>query len=348
MTDLTNPTRALVTLETYEARIDLYKKQVAGGYLGIGRTLIEAKASGVVPHGQWEDWATRTTGMAIRHVQRCMQVAREIDESSPLARLDMSKAMLLISSGLEEEKRDALGAAAAEEQVSVSELKRRIEAAREETRAAERALASRQSERMQEQHHKEILRVREQERASANSHAEVIAARQVENYRKLLSQRDLDLDRAEAARAAAEAAARDAAQTAEKAAKAASAEEVADLRSRLSKADSDRRAAVQELLTLKSTHASAAAAGKDPQVGLTADRFARATRTYLMEVGELPYMGTALSGADASTRDVYLQQLRRIADWLKLAQLALNTQVIEIEGDLDMVFGSLDLEVLRP
>lgn len=349
MTDLTTPTRTLVTLETYEARIDLYKEQVAGGYLGIGRTLIEAKASGVVPHGQWEDWATRTTGMAIRHVQRCMQVAREIDENSPLARLDMSKAMLLISSGLEEEKRDALGAAAAEEQVSVSELKRRIEAAREEAREQgrqqERTLHAIEVGETNRRHQQELSAIRRQ----AIEGNEKALQTQADAYRQMLTSKDAELADVNSKLATAVEEAKGRISAAVEKAMAESAAELQGLRARLDKADSDRKAAQQELLTLKSTHASAAAAGRDQQAGLTADRFARATRTYLMEVGELPYMGTALSGADAGTRDVYLQQLRRVADWLKLAQMALNTQVVEVEDDLDALLsnGLSDLGVYR-
>lgn len=348
MTDLTTVApQELATIQIYETRIDLYKEQVAGGYIGIGQTLIEAKASGVIPHGQWESWVTERTGMTIRHAQRCMQAAREIGEGSPLARLDMSKAMLLLSSGLDEDKRNAIGAAAAEEQVSVSELKRRIEEAREETREAERALAARQSARIEELHRRELQRVREDERAKTNSHAEVVAAQRVESYRKLLTQRDLDLDKAEAARAAAEAAAQTARETAEADARAASANEVAQLRVRLDKADADRRAAQQELLTLKSARAAAAATGADQQ-GLTLERFVRATRSYLTEVAELPYMGTVLANADSAVRDGYEAQLRRLSDWLQAAQQALRIIVINADKDLDELLrdGLFDREAL--
>lgn len=344
MTDMTTRASAgLATIETYEARIALYKEQIVGGYIGIGRTLIEAKAVGVVPHGQWEAWATERTGLSVRQVQRCMQAAREIDEQSPLARLDMSKALLLLSSGLDEGKRDEIGAAAAEEQVSVSELRRRIE----EARAAERAVASRQSARMEEQHRDEIRRIREEERVKSTNNAELVAARRTENLRKLLQQRDKELDQAEADKAAAEDAARLAQRTAEATAKAASAGEITQLRARLDKADADRRAAQQELLTLKSAHAAAAASGSDVR-GLTADRFVRATRAYLAEVAELPYMGSALAHADAETRYAYEQQLRRLGDWLQAAQQAMKIRVIEMDKDLDELMrdGLFDAEVL--
>ena len=53
MTMLANRNEAgALTLADYEARIHLYKEQIGTGYIGIGRTLNEAKAAGAVPHGE--------------------------------------------------------------------------------------------------------------------------------------------------------------------------------------------------------------------------------------------------------------------------------------------------------
>ena len=49
-----------LTLADYEARIHLYREQIGTRYIGIGRTLNEAKKAGVVPHREWEEWVTRT------------------------------------------------------------------------------------------------------------------------------------------------------------------------------------------------------------------------------------------------------------------------------------------------
>ena len=65
-------------IEDYEARIWLYREQAVNGYIGIGKTLNEAKQSGVVPHGEWEEWVERTTGLSLRNAQRCMKAAAEI------------------------------------------------------------------------------------------------------------------------------------------------------------------------------------------------------------------------------------------------------------------------------
>lgn len=110
----------------YEARIHLYKEQIGLGYIGIGRTLNEAKAAGVVPEGQWEAWMTEVTGLTVRQAQRCMQAAREIRDGSALARLEMSKAMRLLSSGLDEDEREALAERASQDELTVKELEAEI------------------------------------------------------------------------------------------------------------------------------------------------------------------------------------------------------------------------------
>lgn len=138
--------RAL-SLQDYEARIYIYKEQIGTGYIGIGRTLNEAKAAGVVPHGEWEAWVTRTTGLTARQAQRCMQAANEIREGSALARLEMSKALLLLQSGLDDETREDVAGRAAEEGATVRQLREEIrqlkdrqEAEQEEAAEAVKAL----------------------------------------------------------------------------------------------------------------------------------------------------------------------------------------------------------------
>ena len=127
MTMLANvtETRAL-TLADYEARIHLYKEQIGTGYIGIGRTLLEAKEAKVVPHGQWESWVTQTTGLTARQAQRCMQAATEIRDGSAMARLEMSKALLLLGSGLDEEAREEIAEKAGQEGATVKALKEEI------------------------------------------------------------------------------------------------------------------------------------------------------------------------------------------------------------------------------
>ena len=116
----------ILSLADYEARIRLYKEQAVAGYIGIGRTLSEAKAAGGVPDGEWEKGVTEQTGLSIRQAQRCMQAAAEISDGSWLGRIDMSKAMLLLGSGLEDGEKEELGRRAAEEGATVRELREEI------------------------------------------------------------------------------------------------------------------------------------------------------------------------------------------------------------------------------
>ncbi|MCR5296979.1 MAG: DUF3102 domain-containing protein [Clostridiales bacterium] len=125
----TTETRVLA-LADYEARIHLYKEQIGTGYIGIGRTLNEAKAAQVVPHGQWEDWVTKTTGLTARQAQRCMQAATEIKDGSAMARLEMSKALLLLGSGLDEEAREEIAEKAVEEGATVKDLQEQLRKAK--------------------------------------------------------------------------------------------------------------------------------------------------------------------------------------------------------------------------
>ena len=125
----TTETRAL-TLADYEARIHLYKEQIGTGYIGIGRTLLEAKEAKVVPHGQWESWVTETTGLTPRQAQRCMQAATEIKDGTMMARLEMSKALLLLSSGLDAEQQEEIAGRAVEEGATVKDLREQLRQAK--------------------------------------------------------------------------------------------------------------------------------------------------------------------------------------------------------------------------
>ena len=120
-----NNGRAL-TIADYEARIEIYKEQIGTGYIGIGRTLNEAKDAGAVPHGEWAGWVERVTGLNLRQAQRCMQAAREIRDGSAMARLEMSKALLLLSSGLDEETREEMARAADADGATVKQLREEI------------------------------------------------------------------------------------------------------------------------------------------------------------------------------------------------------------------------------
>ena len=146
LTDLGNTGARALTIADYEARIEIYKEQIGTGYIGIGRTLNEAKEAGAVPHGEWEGWVTRVTGLTVRQAQRCMQAAREIREGSALARLEMSKAMLLLQSGLDEDTREDIARGADADGTSLRALREEIEDARRKLAEKDEDLQARLAE----------------------------------------------------------------------------------------------------------------------------------------------------------------------------------------------------------
>lgn len=137
MTMLAKTETRVLGIADYEARIQLYKEQAITGYIGIGRTLNEAKTAQVVPHGQWESWVTQTTGLTPRQAQRCMKAATEIKDGSALAQLEMSKALMLLGSGLDADAQEAIAGKAAEEGATVKALREEIRQAKAAQEAAD-------------------------------------------------------------------------------------------------------------------------------------------------------------------------------------------------------------------
>lgn len=110
--------------------------------LGIGRCLNEAKASGLVPHGAWEGWVLKNTGLSLRQAQRYMEAAREVPEGSVMAQLPFTKiqACLQLPSG---EERETMARRAIDEGMGLrelqSEVKRQRQATADALQRAERA-----------------------------------------------------------------------------------------------------------------------------------------------------------------------------------------------------------------
>lgn len=121
-----------------EARIQEHMKMAYNGLLAVGRDLIEAKESGAIPHGEWEGWIQRNTGMTIRQAQRYMDVARNVPDGSAVARLPFSKMQLLITAP--EEKREALAQRTEQEGLTVRQLKEEIERLKGQNERSEKNL----------------------------------------------------------------------------------------------------------------------------------------------------------------------------------------------------------------
>ena len=100
--------------------------QIGDHYIDIGRCLNAVKEEGLVPHGEWVSWVREHAQMSERSAQRVMRAAREIDEKSPLARLEFSKVQALLAVPADE--REDFAQEVKADTLSVRELKAAVKA----------------------------------------------------------------------------------------------------------------------------------------------------------------------------------------------------------------------------
>jgi len=101
--------------------------------IDVGRCLNQVKDEKLVPHGEWQAWVEKNTGLSVRSAQRLMQAAREVPNASTLSHLSFSKVQALLA--LPAGERESFAAEVDAENKSVRELKAAIEA----KQAAEKA-----------------------------------------------------------------------------------------------------------------------------------------------------------------------------------------------------------------
>ena len=135
------PAQKAERLSALEARIEVNLCSAYEKIVEVGRCLLAAKEQKLVPHGQWEAWVTKTTGMNERQAQRWMQIAREVPEGSYLSRLEVGKMRMILA--LPEEQREPLARKTVEEDIDtktlkaeIRKLKGEVEQAQAETRIA--------------------------------------------------------------------------------------------------------------------------------------------------------------------------------------------------------------------
>ena len=302
----------IMTLADYEARIYLYKEQIGTGYIGIGRTLLEAKEAEIVPHGEWEEWVERTTGLNIRQAQRCMKAAREIKDGSALARLEMSKAIMLLASGLDEDAQEAIAQRATDEGATVKQLRKEIREKQEE--ANEMARVAR--EYIQDAD-KQCKRANDAEAAAQGMESALREVTQEnESLRgQLEGVRDFVAQEKQKAADEARAAAADEAR-----------ERISELQEELSAAEAREEKRAAELESLRHEHQqramdSARSLGTSTLSGFD---LAAAVRQFIGTAGVLPQMGTTLHTASAAERETIRQNIETVAKWVEGARMALG------------------------
>lgn len=92
-----------IALENIEYRIAVHMRGAYENMLEVGRCLNQAKEAGLVPHGQWEAWVRRNTGMSERSAQKLMQAARSVLPGSAMANLSVSKIQAILALQLEDD-----------------------------------------------------------------------------------------------------------------------------------------------------------------------------------------------------------------------------------------------------
>jgi len=320
----------ITTLANIERRIAYHIQGAYSNVIEVGRCLIEAKESGLVPHGQWEAWVNRVAGMNERSAQRLMKAAREVAPESAMAKLPISKIQAILA--LPEPQREAVAEKAVEENQSLRELQAIVDSMKEEldttrkqvTRTAlerDNAIAvldKVQKRRAEFEHECNELRRRIQGIKDAPATGiSVEAKKRIESLRDELiaEQRKTDILAVEKVKLSKE---RD-----QLTAQLADAEKMAEYQAQ------QREQAQQELLDLRTQ----AARGEGPaQEDLTAEAVGMAARTFIGMVGYVPHSDKLLTLREGDRAQIasYAAMLQRWAeDVLKVVNSARDAVVIE-------------------
>lgn len=309
--------RTPMTLVEYEARIYLYKEQIGTGYIGIGRTLNEAREAKVVPHGQWETWAVSTTGLDIQQVQRCMRAAREISDGSALARLEMSKALALLSSGLDKNDQETMAQQAADDGTSLKALKAEIKAKQKELdlererRKAEYENVYTRMLAANSQTNKEHVRAQAAEKRAADAEKDLHSAQvEADRLREQLAQQKARPMTGISAEAQAI---------------------IDSLRDDLAAAESREEKKAEQLQALRDQQHRQAmddARGLNTST-LTGFDLAAAVRAFIGSAGVLPQMAGSLAGISAAERRTLLENIETVASWVDGARAALGVVILD-------------------
>ena len=301
------------TLQNIERRIAFHIQGAYANILEVGRCLIEAKESGLVPRGQWEGWVKQQTGMSDRSAQRIMQAAREVSPESAMNRLPISKIAAILA--LPEGQREEVAVKAVEENQSLRELQATIAAMNEEltetrkkvTRTAlerDNAIAVLdKAQKRRAEFERECNELRRQMQGIKEAPSTGISAEAQAEIDAL--KKRLELEKGELA------------------AKLADAEQMAEYQAR------QREQAQQELLDLRTQ----AARGEGPaQEDLTAEAVGMAARTFITSVGYVRHSErlVTLREVDRAQIESYAVIVQRWADdVLRVLESAKGAMVLE-------------------
>lgn len=282
-------------LAVIEYRIHEHMQNAAGHLLGVGQCLNEAKASGLVPHGEWEDWVARNTGFTLRQAQRMMSAARQVPEGSAMAQLPFTKiqACLQLPSS---EDREAMAKRATDEDMTLRQLQEEVKKANQRAEHAEA------------------------KRKEAETNLTIHSKQATQECMKLRAQ--LNDAKARAAHAATQGISPEAQ------------EKIDQLRAELGDAEAmiERQAELRQKAQQELLNYQAQAARGDIQQnsnGMTPDELAEAVRAFVGAAGVLPHMGMILAQTpDAAKREMWAY-VDMVAEWVEGARRALETRLVE-------------------
>lgn len=129
------PPDALVSLANVEYRIAVHIQGAYENLLEVGRALQDAKDGNLVPHGQWEAWVEKNTGMSERSAQRLMQAARMTPAGSMMSKLPVSKIQAILA--LPEAEREPMAEKAVADNMTLRQLQEEVKAQRRKNEALE-------------------------------------------------------------------------------------------------------------------------------------------------------------------------------------------------------------------
>lgn len=320
----------LIRLTDIEHQIAHHMNGAYQEFLAVGRCLVDARDANLVPHGQWEEWVTRNTGLSQRQAQRLMQAARLAAPGSALEKLPLSKITALLMAP--EDQREALAEKALAENTSVRELKETVSQLRHRLEMTEK-----NRQKLEENQAAQVADLRRKalkEQDAAVSAAVEEASRQMREMREAMMKQGVEMERVEAF---AKARMEEAEELKKRAAGGISrqAQEAIDqLRRELKEAENygaqqaqARQAAQQELLEMQS---QAARSGYRPQ-GEEVD-LGTAVRTFMGAAGVLPHMGSTLAGMPGARRQEIRQYVDMIDAWVQGARRALSVVLVTQEG----------------
>lgn len=308
---------AIVSLANIEYRIAVHIQGVYENILEVGRCLNEAKEAGLVPHGQWEAWVRKNTGMGERSAQKLMQAARCVHAGSAMERLPISKIQAILS--LPEAEREPMAERATTEDMSLRELQEAVK--REKQRADQLA----------DEKDKSIARAVAAERELDNLKADLpklaenLADEYVEKAAEEMNalREQLEQARAKASAPAASISPEAQAEIDRLTRELAEVERYAEQQAEL------RQHAQQELLNQRVQTAR----GESAELSaFGCGELAAAVQAFMGAAGILPHLGASIAQIAEAERIQMRQYVDMVATWVEGARQALAAVIIEEDG----------------